>query len=109
MLEMDRTEAILLRKGLGEGGSVQQFFASECARHMDPYIPYAEHGGVHLKTNYSIALDGSYIQYHQPYATRQYFENKGRGLRGKMWDKRMWADRGTEIVQAVAAFAGVDT
>lgn len=108
-LKMDSSDAILLRKGLNEGGRVQQFFANECARRMDPYIPYAEHGGVHLKTNYTVAPDGTYIQYHQPYATKQYFENRGKGLRGKEWDKRMWVDQGQGIVQSVAAYAGIES
>ena len=60
------------------------------------------------------------IEYVQPYARKQYYENKGTGtqgttkhsqhnykcLRGKEWDKRMWADRGKEIVEATAKFCG---
>lgn len=48
------------------------------------------------------------------YAAKQYYENAGRGKqgtsnggnRGKDWINRMWADRGPEIVQAVAAMIG---
>lgn len=46
------------------------------------------------------------IEYVTPYARRQYYEHKGDGLRGREWDKRMWADRGQEITQSVADYIG---
>lgn len=33
-------------------------------------------------------------------------ENKGKGLRGKEWDKRCWAGNGDQIVQSVADYVG---
>ncbi len=47
-----------------------------------------------------------YIKYITPYAKKQYNENKGKGLRGKYWDKRAWADRGHEVLVSVAKFVG---
>lgn len=100
-LDLDPTQEILLRRGLNEGGEVQQFFTSEIARHCDSYVPMDT--GM-LKNTKQIDTDS--ITYPQPYAQKQYYENKGNGLRGQAWDKRMMADRGNEIVEAVAKKAG---
>lgn len=100
-LDLDPTQEILLRRGLEEGGEVQRFFTHEVARHCDPYVPMDT--GT-LKNTKQIETDK--ITYPQPYAQKQYFENKGKGLRGKEWDKRMMADRGEEIMTGVANFIG---
>lgn len=100
-INIDPAQEILLRRGLEEGGGVQRFFTSEVARMCDPYVP-KDFGT--LKNDKAITKNS--ITYEQPYARKQYYENKGKGLRGKEWDKRMWADRGGEIVQAVAKKAG---
>jgi len=31
---------MLRKRGLETDGRVQQFFTNECAKHMDPYIPF---------------------------------------------------------------------
>ena len=103
-LKMDRFQSILLRHGLNKGGRVQQFFTSEVARHCDPYVPM-DTGA--LKNNKDVTAE--YIHYRSTYAKQQYYTNKGGHngpLRGKMWDKRMWSDRGGDIVRAVAKYAG---
>lgn len=100
-INIDPAQEILLRRGLEEGGEVQRFFTGEVARMCDPYIP--KDTGV-LKNDKTIRTNS--ITYEQLYAQKQYYENKGKGLRGKEWDKRMWADRGDEIVQSVAKKAG---
>ena len=103
-LEMKPAQQIILRLKLQKGGPVQKFFASEVARMCDPYVPMET--GM-LKTVKDVTAE--YIHYKSPYARRQYYENKGGHngpLRGKQWDKRMWADRGNEIVRSVAKYAG---
>jgi len=100
-IDIDPEQEILLRRGLEVDGEVQQFFTNEVARMCDPYVPMDT--GT-LKNDKSITKNS--ITYEQPYAQKQYYENKGKGLRGKEWDKRMWSDRGEEIVQAVAKKVG---
>lgn len=103
-IKMDPTQTILLKRYLNKDGKAQSFFTSEVARLCDPYVPFVSG---HLKNNKEVAA--SYIHYVSPYAAKQYYENKGGHngpLRGKLWDKRMWADRGPEIVQAVANYVG---
>ena len=100
-LEMDNTDKILLKRNLNKNGEGQRFFTSTVRRMADPYVPMRT--GV-LK-NTAVEYTSS-IYYGQPYARRQYYENKGNGMRGKQWDKRMWADHGKEIVSSVAKFCG---
>ena len=86
-----------------------------------------------MKSAYTIAPDGSSITYRGPYAHFQYVgevmvgtrsgspwaksgETKvgagralsynGAPMRGRDWDKRMMADRGDEVVKAVASYVG---
>ena len=88
---------ILTTRGLQTNGSAQRFFTGK----MDPYVPFLNGP---LK-NTAIENEAS-VQYITPYAQRQYHENKGKGLRGKEWDKRCWADNGDQIVQFVADYVG---
>ncbi|MDR2486713.1 MAG: minor capsid protein [Clostridiales Family XIII bacterium] len=103
-LELDPMQKRLLRRGMGKGGKGELLFASEVARLSDPYVPMRTGD---LKNNTTIR-PGS-ITYHVPYATKQYETNRGGNngpLRGKHWDRRMWADRGDEIIRTVAEFCG---
>ncbi len=100
-IQMDPEDRMLLKRNLNKNGEGQQFFTHEVRRLSDPYVPFLngplKNTAIEHKTN---------ITYIQPYARRQYYEHKGKGLRGSEWDKRMWADRGKEIVQSVADFCG---
>lgn len=80
-------------------GKAQRFFTHEVRRLCDPYVPMRE--GV-LK-NTAIENEKS-IVYPQVYARRQYYENRGNGLRGKRWEKRMMAQRGRALVKGVERF-----
>ncbi len=100
-LQMDPADRILLRRQMGRDGKARKFFTHEVRRYCDPYVPMQT--GI-LKNTAVEHTD--HIEYVQPYARRQYYENKGNGLRGKLWDKRMWASRGKEIVGSVADYCG---
>lgn len=100
-IEMTPTQEILLKRTLNKDGGVQQFFTHEVRRQCDPYVPMDNGPLKNTAQEYS-----DKIVYPQPYAQKQYYENKGNGLRGQVWDKRMWSDRGDEIVEAVARKAG---
>ena len=101
-LELDPAEKILLKRSLDKNGAGQRFFTHEVRRMSVPY-GYLQDTAVEQPTS---------ITYGQPYARRQYYENSGKNRSkkapkaGKMWDKRMWADRGKEIVAATAKFCG---
>lgn len=100
-LKMDSTQKILMKRNLEKNGKAQRFFTSEVRRLCDPYVP------MDTGTLKNTAIENTdNIVYQQVYSNRQYTENRGNGLRGKLWDVRMWADRGNEIVQSVANFVG---
>lgn len=100
-INLNPTEKILLKRNLNKNGAAQRFFTSEVRRLSDAYVPF-DNGPLKNTAVESI----NKITYVQPYARRQYYENKGQGLRGKEWTKRCWADRGREITNAVSKFVG---
>jgi hypothetical protein len=91
---------ILGKRGLDDN-SAQRKFVHEVRRQMDPYVPMDT--GV-LKN--SAAESDHAVTYNTPYARRQYYENRGRGLRGRQWDKRMLADRRDALVRFVENMMG---
>lgn len=100
-INIDPADKILLKRSLNRNGAAQKFLTHEVRRRSDPYVP------MQSGTMKNTALEQTNkITYPQPYSRKQYWENKGNGLRGKQWDKRMWASRGPEIVRSVANFAG---
>lgn len=103
-LKIDPADKILLKRNLNRNGKGQQFFTHEVRRLSDPYVPFLN--GTLKNTAQELT---SRIEYVQPYARRQYYENRGNGLRGSHWTERMWADRGKEIIQSVAAYCGGKT
>ena len=75
---------IVNKFNMQKGGSAQLFLSNECFRRMEKYVPW-ETGN--LATTVTVR-PGS-VTYEQEYAHRQYTTNKGKGIRGKYWDKKM--------------------
>ena len=105
-LKIDPADKIILKRGLQNNGPAQRFFTHEVRRLSQPYVPNLT--GTLERTAQEFP---NRIEYVQPYARKQYYENSGRNRSrapraGRLWDKRMWPDRGKEIVQSVAKFCG---
>lgn len=100
-IDIDPIDKILLKRHLNKNGKGQRFFTHEVRRLSDDYVPMLNGP---LK-NTAVEHEAS-IEYVQPYARRQFYENRGNGLRGAHWTERMWADRGDEIVRSTALFCG---
>lgn len=105
-IQIDPQDKILLKRSLNKNGAGQLFFTHQVRALSASYVPHLS--GTLEQT--AIEQPAS-ITYGQPYARRQYYENSGKNRSkapkaGKMWDKRMWADRGKEIVAATAKFCG---
>ena len=125
---LDDVGTMLKKRGLEPSGRVQKLFTATCAKEMDPYIPMQQ--GI-LKNTRQIGTDK--VTYNSPYAKFQYYgklmlgvetrsayakkgERKvvtdkdlkynGAPKRGKLWDKRMWADKKNKILNDVAKSAG---
>lgn len=116
---------LLKTTGLDEDGRVNKFLRNEVDRFCDPYVPYSQEAGTHLKSQKRYPNNHS-IKYILPYAHYHYIGNKATGAsrpkgvkrkilniimqyqgapkRGPEWDKRMMNDRGKEICKDVENF-----
>jgi len=109
-IKMDDTGKILLKRYLNKNGQAQERFTKEVAKWSNNYVPFKTG---RLK-DMMVEIDTSKITYNAPYAKKHYYGNKGNGkqgtslggLRGKFWDKRMWNDKGNDIVKSIAQFVG---
>jgi hypothetical protein len=73
--------------GFGDNGKANLFLANNAFRRMEKYVP-RDTGA--LAT--TVVIKPGSVTYIQPYAHKQYVSNKGKGLRGKYWDKKMIAN-----------------
>ncbi|MEG0133553.1 MAG: minor capsid protein [Clostridium sp.] len=109
-IDIDSSQKILLKRYLNKNGEAQLAFTRECFKAMNPYAPF----DTGRMKDWMIQVNADNITYSAPYAAKQYYTNAGMGkqgishggLRGKVWDKRMWSDKGNEIVKSIADFVG---
>lgn len=76
---------IINKFGMQKGGKAELFLANTCFRRMSKYVP--KDTGALMTT---ATIKPSLITYEQPYAHKQYVSNKGKDIRGKYWDRKMW-------------------
>lgn len=109
-VKLDPTQKILLKRQLNSNGKAQKFFTSTVRRHYDKFVPFLSGNLAHM----SVREQDDKIIHNAPYAADQYYKNAGfgqdgtehGGLRGKLWDKRMMANEGDQVVKEVADFVG---
>ena len=94
------SKKIIDKYGMQEGGNTQLFLANTCFRRMQKYVPF-DTGA--LST--TVTVKPGSVTYEQPYAHKQYTTNKGKGIRGKYWDKKMVANERGQIAKEVEAYA----
>ncbi len=112
------TAEILKARGLGSDTGARKYLASQVKNYCDPYVPMQQEL---LKNNATIAADGSYIVYTQPYAHYQYYGEvmagrapkqytgkkltyHGAPMRGPRWEKRMLADKSKDLEKSLDAY-----
>lgn len=96
----DFNEGKIVNKfNMQKGGSAQLFLSNECFRRMDKYVP--KDTGL-LKGTVTVR-PGS-VTYEQEYAHRQYTTNKGKGIRGKYWDKKMLSAERKQLTKDVEKY-----
>lgn len=107
-IKLNSDEKILAKRKLQKGGEGQIFFTKQCAKWMNNYVPFSSG---RLK-DMSVEIGVDFVKYNTDYAKKQYYKNSGNGkknkagIRGKLWDKRMWIDKSTNIIKALANFIG---
>ena len=107
-VKLDPTNKILTKRKLQKGGEAQIFFTKQCAKEMNDFVPFFTG---RLK-DMSVIIGIDYVKYSISYARKQYYTNSGKGiknhsgLRGKVWDKKMWNNKGPAIVKNIANLIG---
>ena len=91
---------IIDKYGMQENGDTQLFLANTCFRRMHKYVPW----DTGTLASHATVRPGS-VTYEEQYAHKQYTANKGKGIRGKYWDKRMVSAEKELIVKEVEAYA----
>lgn len=108
---------ILSVRGLGGSDKARKYLASQVRNYCDKYVPMQQ-GDLMDAT---IAGDGSYIVYTQPYAHYQYYGEvmagrapkqytgkaltyHGAPMRGPKWDTRMIADKSKDLERSMDAY-----
>ena len=86
--------------GFQTGGKTHLFFSNSCFRRMQKYVPF-DTGA--LSTTATVKPNS--VTYEQPYAHRQYTKNKGKGIRGRYWDKKMVANEKDQLAKEVENYA----
>lgn len=99
------TQTLIQARGLEVGGKVQKFIDSEVLRLTDPYVPM-DTGALKSSGTRATKIGSGEVKYRTPYARRQYFENKGNGLRGRQWFERSKADNKASILNGALKIAG---
>lgn len=114
-VKMQPVSVIKANLGIEPNGRVHKFFTNECAKEMDPFVPFDEgslaetviQGGQPTRN-----VTTNTITYEQPYARYVYYgiSKSGKSLHyhtdmhklaGPYWDKRMWTAKGQDIVKRV--------
>lgn len=95
-----KKDKIVDKYGMQENGDTQLFLANTCFRRMQKYVPF-DSGTL---STHATVRPGS-VTYEEQYAHRQYTTNKGKGIRGKYWDKKMVNNEKELIVKEVEAYA----
>lgn len=124
-------DRIMQTRNMGKDGKLQKYMASEVQRLSDPYVPMQSG---HLKSSAQIIGNGHSLVYPGPYAHYQYtgmtmgpnyltpkgwrsgkapkfytggsLSYHGAPKRGPHWEKRMIADKGSELQRSIAIFIG---
>lgn len=91
---------IIDKYGMQEKGNTRLFLANSCFRRMQKYVPF-DTGA--LST--TVTVEPGSVTYEQPYAHKQYTTNRGKGIRGKYWDKKMVANEKAQLAQEVENYA----
>ena len=85
--------------GMQDGGKADLFLANTCFKRMSKYVP--KDTGALMTT---VTIKPNSVTYEVPYAHRQYVSNKGKGIRGKYWDKKMKNNEGSIVAKEVEAY-----
>jgi len=99
-LEDFNENKIIDKYGMQENGNTRLYLSNTCFKRMQKYVPFKTGA---LST--TVTVKPGSVTYEQPYAHRQYTTNKGKGIRGKYWDRKMLNAEKSMIVKEVQEYA----
>ena len=91
---------IIDKFGMQKNGNTQLFLANSCFRRMHKYVPL----DTGTLASHATVRPGS-VTYEERYAHKQYTTNKGKGIRGRYWDKKMVANEKDQLAKEVENYA----
>lgn len=91
---------IIDKFGMQKNGKTTLFLANTCFRRMSKYVP--KDTGALMTT---ATIKPGKVIYEQPYAKKQFYENKGKGIRGKRWDLAVKNNESEQIAKEVENYA----
>ena len=80
------------------------FVGNELLRKCDPYVPFDTGMLRDSGVSHSKPAQG-YLMWKTPYAVKQWRYGKSKGLRGRKWALRAWADHGKMILKSARIIA----
>ena len=87
---------IMSKFGLDGRNNANLYMSNRAFIRMQKYVPF-DTGA--LST--TVTVKPTSVTYEQPYAHKQYVSNKGKGIRGKYWDRKMWSAEGNLLTKEV--------
>lgn len=104
-LKTQSLKKMLAKRGLEDGGEVQQFIDNEVMRKMEPYMQHDT--GQMIKSMQRSTKPGSgEVLVNVPYAHMRLHKGPTKGLRGPQYFERMKADHLEEILDGAQKVAG---
>lgn len=94
----------LYAKSAGLKKRAVTFVGNELLRKCDPYVPLDTGMLRDSGVSHSKPEDG-YLMWKTPYAAKQWRYGKSKGLRGRKWALRAWADHGKMIIKSARIIA----
>lgn len=98
-VELKPIQSIFGRLGIQDRGKAQLFLMNDAYRRMSKYVPFRT--GTLRDT---VDLQPESITYLVPYARKQYYTNKGKGITGRWWRKRMMTAEGDQLIESVQKY-----
>lgn len=90
---------IIDKYGMQKNGKASIFLANTLFRRMAKYVP--KDTGALMTT---ATIQPNKITYEQPYARKQFYTNKGKGIRGKRWDLKVESNEKGQIAKEVDSY-----
>ena len=87
---------IIDKYGMQKDGKASLFLANTCFRRMAKYVP--KDTGALMTT---ATIKPGQVIYEVPYARKQFYTNKGKGIRGKRWDLAVENNEKDQIAKEV--------